>query len=130
MLIFVGTLIYDVVFVFGSDVMMTVAVGFESPMKILFPVEGGLAMLGILDVIIPGILVTFCMRCDYIRYMIAKSKESKKAIKSQEELLEELDDDIKFNEFPVDRYYFVCSLISYNFGLVSCSFAMSVYNTP
>ena len=78
LLIFVGTLVYDVTFVFGSDVMMTVALGFASPMKILLPTDAGLAMLGIGDIIIPGLLVSFCMRVDFVRYMVAKSKEKKK----------------------------------------------------
>ena len=34
--IFAGLMLYDVSFVFGSDVMMTVAKGFQSPMKLLF----------------------------------------------------------------------------------------------
>lgn len=67
-------MIYDVAFVFGSDVMMTVALGFESPMKILLPTDGGMAMLGIGDIIIPGLLVSFCMRIDFVRSMVAKSK--------------------------------------------------------
>jgi len=73
-LIFIGLMIYDVTFVFGSDVMMTVAVGFESPMKILLPAENGFGMLGIGDIIIPGLLVSFCMRIDFVRNMVAKSK--------------------------------------------------------
>lgn len=35
--------------------MMTVAKDFSSPMKILIPVPQGNAMLGILDIIVPGI---------------------------------------------------------------------------
>ena len=73
-LIYIGLMIYDVAFVFGSDVMMTVALGFESPMKILLPTDGGMAMLGIGDIIIPGLLVSFCMRIDFVRSMVAKSK--------------------------------------------------------
>ena len=73
-IISVGLIAYDVFFVFGSDVMMTVAKGMDMPMKILFPVNlpnGGraMAMLGIGDIIIPGLIVSFCIRADYIREM-------------------------------------------------------------
>jgi minor histocompatibility antigen H13 len=54
--------------------MMTVAKGFEAPMKILMPVKGfGYAMLGIGDIIIPGFLCSMCLRADFIRSMLVKS---------------------------------------------------------
>ena len=65
---------YDVVFVFGSDVMMTVATNFDMPMKLLFPIKGkGYAMLGIGDIIVPGLLVSMCLRADFIRNIIIKA---------------------------------------------------------
>lgn len=64
-------ILYDVTFVFGSDVMMTVAKGFEAPMKILLPVKGfGYAMLGIGDIIVPGFLCSMCLRADFVRNML------------------------------------------------------------
>lgn len=36
-LIFAGLILYDITFVFGSDVMMTVAKGIELPVKIVIP---------------------------------------------------------------------------------------------
>ena len=38
-LAFAGLIAYDVSFVYGSDVMMTVAQGFDAPMKILIPIK-------------------------------------------------------------------------------------------
>jgi minor histocompatibility antigen H13 len=38
-LIFVGLILYDISFVFGSDVMMTVAQGIDLPVKILIPMD-------------------------------------------------------------------------------------------
>lgn len=70
-IIFVGLVVYDVYFVFGTDVMMTVAKGFDMPMKILIPTGAGkLSMIGIGDIIIPGLFISMCLRLDFIRSMI------------------------------------------------------------
>ena len=81
---FVCLMIYDVVFVLGSDVMMTVAEGFQSPMKILYKVPGGMSMLGIGDIIIPGLLVSMCLRIDFIRGLILKQLLKKKELAEAE----------------------------------------------
>ena len=48
-------------FVYASDVMMTVATGFDAPMKVLIPNgQSGYNMLGIGDIIVPGLLVSLC----------------------------------------------------------------------
>uniref|UniRef100_A0A8C8A2Q8 Histocompatibility minor 13 n=1 Tax=Otus sunia TaxID=257818 RepID=A0A8C8A2Q8_9STRI len=57
-----GLFIYDVFWVFGTNVMVTVAKSFEAPIKLVFPqdlLEKGLeadnfAMLGLGDIVIPG----------------------------------------------------------------------------
>jgi minor histocompatibility antigen H13 len=80
-IIFILLIAYDVTFVFKTDVMMTVAKGFEAPMKILFPVKGfGYGMLGIGDIIVPGFLTSMCLRADFISNMIQKSKAQQKQI--------------------------------------------------
>lgn len=88
-LTFIALIAYDVSFVFASDVMMTVATKFNAPMKILIPVRGvGYSMIGIGDIIVPGFLVSMCMRCDFIRNLLVKSVKSKtKEVKSEEQLL-------------------------------------------
>ncbi|XP_019501234.1 PREDICTED: minor histocompatibility antigen H13-like [Hipposideros armiger] len=57
-----GLFVYDVFWVFGTNVMVTVARSFEAPIKLVFPqdlLEKGLeadnfAMLGLGDIVIPG----------------------------------------------------------------------------
>uniref|UniRef100_A0A8C8JXQ6 Minor histocompatibility antigen H13 n=1 Tax=Oncorhynchus tshawytscha TaxID=74940 RepID=A0A8C8JXQ6_ONCTS len=57
-----GLFVYDVFWVFGTNVMVTVAKSFEAPIKLVFPqdlFEKGLganqfAMLGLGDIVIPG----------------------------------------------------------------------------
>ena len=57
-----GLFFYDIFWVFGTNVMVTVAKSFEAPIKLVFPqdlLENGLgatnmAMLGLGDIVIPG----------------------------------------------------------------------------
>lgn len=67
-----GLFFYDVFWVFGTDVMVSVAKKFDAPIKILFPqdflVNGfwgkNFAMLGLGDIVIPGIFIAFLLRFD------------------------------------------------------------------
>ncbi|KAM9648213.1 minor histocompatibility antigen H13 isoform X1 [Harpia harpyja] len=67
-----GLFIYDVFWVFGTNVMVTVAKSFEAPIKLVFPqdlLEKGLeadnfAMLGLGDIVIPGIFIALLLRFD------------------------------------------------------------------
>ena len=57
-----GLFFYDVYFVFGTDIMMTVATKVEAPVKILFPASVSVMMsrpypfsvLGLGDIVVPG----------------------------------------------------------------------------
>ncbi|CAG0896166.1 unnamed protein product [Cyprideis torosa] len=68
-----GLFIYDVFWVFGTNVMVTVAKSFEAPVKLVFPqdlFEKGLsadnfAMLGLGDIVIPGIFIALLLRFDH-----------------------------------------------------------------
>ncbi|OWF54425.1 minor histocompatibility antigen H13-like [Mizuhopecten yessoensis] len=67
-----GLFIYDIFWVFGTNVMVTVAKSFEAPIKLVFPqdlLEHGLgasnfAMLGLGDIVIPGIFIALLLRFD------------------------------------------------------------------
>lgn len=68
-----GLFFYDIFWVFGTDVMVTVAKSFEAPIKLVFPqdlLENGLgasnfAMLGLGDIVIPGIFIALLLRYDH-----------------------------------------------------------------
>ena len=67
--IFVGLIVYDISFVFGSDVMVTVAQGLDLPIKLMFPKDlltEQYSVLGLGDIIIPGMFVSMCLRIDFI----------------------------------------------------------------
>jgi minor histocompatibility antigen H13 len=74
---------YDIFWVFGTDVMVTVAKNIDGPIKLLFPknvvVEGpkDLSLLGLGDIVIPGIFVAMCLRYDFLRYW--KTKKPREA---------------------------------------------------
>ncbi|KAL3893935.1 MAG: hypothetical protein SGCHY_005558, partial [Lobulomycetales sp.] len=81
MLLLAGLFFYDIFWVFGTDVMVTVAKNFEAPIKVVFPkdifeiLQRGLfdqsgekiafTMLGLGDIVIPGIFVALCLQFDY-----------------------------------------------------------------
>jgi len=64
-----GLFFYDIFWVFGTEVMVAVAKGLNAPVKILFPKALGvkplpLSMLGLGDIVIPGIFVALMLRFD------------------------------------------------------------------
>ncbi|KAJ1559227.1 hypothetical protein HK405_011517, partial [Cladochytrium tenue] len=83
MLLLTGLFFYDVFWVFGTEVMVTVAKGLDVPIKVVFPRDlagiisqgfwnkpAGIhfSMLGLGDIVIPGIFVALCLNYDYHRY--------------------------------------------------------------
>ncbi|KAJ2002484.1 hypothetical protein H4R26_003582 [Coemansia thaxteri] len=71
-----GLFAYDIFWVFGTEVMVSVAKNFDAPIKLvfpkdLFPASGKLAftMLGLGDIVVPGIFVALCLRFDRHRYL-------------------------------------------------------------
>lgn len=72
-ILLVGLFFYDIFWVFGTDVMVTVAKNLDGPIKILFPrsltpsEETGkidLALLGLGDIVIPGFFLSLLLRFD------------------------------------------------------------------
>lgn len=72
-ILLVGLFFYDIFWVFGTDVMVTVAKSLDGPIKILFPrsltpsEETGkidLALLGLGDIVIPGFFLSLLLRFD------------------------------------------------------------------
>ena len=63
---------YDIFFVFGTDVMLTVAKGIDAPIKLQFPTDYSgekpkYSILGLGDIVIPGIFVSLCLRFDFLK---------------------------------------------------------------
>ena len=63
---------YDIFFVFGTDVMVTVATSIDAPIKLQFPKDltsdpPKYSILGLGDIVIPGIFVSLCLRFDFLK---------------------------------------------------------------
>lgn len=73
-----GLFIYDIFWVFGTDVMVTVAKNIDAPIKILFPLdllaeEPKFSLLGLGDIVIPAVFVALCLKFDVDRLIKKKS---------------------------------------------------------
>jgi minor histocompatibility antigen H13 len=83
-----GLFFYDIFWVFGTEVMVTVAKSFDVPFKLVFPKNFTAlthcspqhVMLGLGDVVIPGIFIALCLQFDYDQAVkhIAKKADGKK----------------------------------------------------
>lgn len=67
---------YDIFWVFGSDVMVTVATKFDVPIKLKFPLGNGkFSILGLGDMVIPGIVVALSMKFD-VDWFLTKAQQA------------------------------------------------------
>lgn len=78
-----GLFFYDIFWVFGTDVMETVAKNIDGPIKLLFPRKAwpgpkDLNLLGLGDIVIPGMYMSLCLRYDFISHYNTKKDSSMK----------------------------------------------------
>jgi len=100
-----GLFFYDIFWVFGTDVMVTVAKSFDAPIKLLFPKHMfaetlEFSMLGLGDIVIPGVFIALLLRFDLHR---AKNKKI------------------------YSKIYFYTCYIGYFLGLLSTILVMHVF---
>jgi minor histocompatibility antigen H13 len=60
---------YDIFWVYGTDVMVTVAKNLDLPIKLVFPYLNGelevvKSMVGLGDIVLPGFFISFCLKFD------------------------------------------------------------------
>jgi len=115
-----GLFFYDIFWVFGTDVMVTVAKSFEAPIKLVFPqdlLENGplaannFAMLGLGDIVIPGIFIALLLRFDLRSLNKSASGGGASATPAAE---------------PA-KIYFYTGFLAYISGLLLTIFVMHVY---
>ncbi|CDO69363.1 hypothetical protein BN946_scf184961.g5 [Trametes cinnabarina] len=103
-----GLFLYDIWWVFGTEVMVKVATSLDVPIKLLWPksltfsTERGFTMLGLGDVVIPGMFIAIALRYDYHRAMQQKSAR-------------------------VSKVYFFATLTAYVLGLSTTMTVMHVW---
>lgn len=100
-----GLFFYDIFWVFGTDVMVSVAKSFDAPVKLLFPKSFfdtplQFSMLGLGDIVIPGIFIAFLLRYDAFRAT---------------------------NQNRFSKAYFKTTFVAYFFGLVTTIFVMHFF---
>lgn len=125
MVLLAGLFFYDVFWVFGTDVMVTVAKGLDVPIKVVFPrgvmavLEQGIwnkpvgvqfSMLGLGDIVIPGIFIALCLKFDH--YQFTQSLKGKRGVKPT-----------KWYPTP----YFTTCLVMYILGLALTIFIMHTF---
>jgi len=73
-----GLFFYDITMVFYTPLMVTVATSLDVPIKLVFPGPGRGSMLGLGDVVLPGIMMALALRFDlYLHYLRIPSKPDK-----------------------------------------------------
>ncbi|CEP08380.1 hypothetical protein [Parasitella parasitica] len=119
MILLSGLFFYDIFWVFYTPVMVSVATNFDAPIKLLWPrdiidfvlnqTEGArFTMLGLGDIVIPGIFVALCLRFD--RHMSWKRNPAG-----------------QFRSTSFSKPYFTANLIAYILGLGVTMAVMHVF---
>ncbi|KAI0081912.1 hypothetical protein K474DRAFT_1768145 [Panus rudis PR-1116 ss-1] len=104
-----GLFLYDIWWVFGTEVMVKVATNLDVPIKLLWAkslvlsTEKGFTMLGLGDVVIPGLFVALALRYDHHRAKATSADSS----------------------FP--KPYFYAALFAYALGLATTMFVMHTF---
>ena len=108
-----GLFFYDIFWVFGTEVMVTVAKSFDAPIKLLFPRVFATAttkiqhsMLGLGDIVIPGIFIALLLRYDAERSNISPQASPSAAFR---------------------KPFFHACLIAYGLGLGTTIFVMNFF---
>ncbi|KAJ9145548.1 Intramembrane protease 2 [Coniochaeta hoffmannii] len=69
-----GLFVYDIVMVFYTPYMITVATKLDVPIKLVFTGSGRSSMLGLGDIVVPGIFIALALRFDHWRHYEKKIK--------------------------------------------------------
>lgn len=75
-LVLMGLFVYDVVMVFYTPMMMTVATKIDAPIKLVLPGPGKGSILGLGDIVLPGIMIAIALRFDLYLHYLRKQKKS------------------------------------------------------
>ncbi|KAI1819501.1 signal peptide peptidase-domain-containing protein [Xylaria intraflava] len=69
-----GLFLYDIVMVFYTPYMVTVATKIDAPIKLVFEGPERASMLGLGDIVIPGMFIALCLRFDHYMYYYRQRK--------------------------------------------------------
>ncbi len=79
-----GLFFYDIFWVFGTEVMVSVAKNFDGPIKLLFPQGPGLphSLLGLGDIVIPGFFLALMLQFDEHLPRLIATRDNKNLVRS------------------------------------------------
>ena len=100
--------------VFKSDLMVTVAKNLDIPIKLSLPYKDKFSILGLGDIVVPGILVAWALKFD-VDNALEKFNEEKK-------------DKISEKNFEIEKPFFWATLFGYFMGIVSTFVGMTLMN--
>jgi Uncharacterized protein conserved in archaea len=114
-----GLFFYDIFWVYGTDVMLTVAKSVDAPIKLIFPINlqaetPSFSMLGLGDIVIPGVFIALCLKYDVDKALLNLTKQGIKEL----------------NLDNVKTPYFISCLIGYAAGIIMTFNAMIIFNHP
>ena len=114
-----GLFFYDIFWVYGTDVMLTVAKSVDAPIKLIFPINlqvetPSFSMLGLGDIVIPGVFIALCLKYDVDKAILNLRRQGTK----------------EFSLEKLPRSYFIASLIGYALGIIMTFNAMIIFNHP
>ncbi|KAJ9635552.1 hypothetical protein H2204_005726 [Knufia peltigerae] len=157
---------YDIYFVFFTPMMVTVATKLDVPIKLLFPRPDGcvfpvgaaegsaameeylqclakkrtMAMLGLGDIVVPGMMLAFALRFDLFLFYLRQSRKGEKGSEETEKPVyasakggwgerfwtrsKLWSDDIKAKNFP--KPYFYATIVGYVLGMITTVVIMQV----
>ena len=69
--------VYDIVMVFKSTMMITVATNLDVPIKLKMPNNDKFSILGLGDIVIPGVLVAWSLKFDTDKFFNINKNHSK-----------------------------------------------------
>lgn len=107
-----GLFVYDIFWVFGTNVMVSVAKNLNAPIKLLFPKDifnnngKDFALLGLGDIVVPGIFIALCLKFDRHIYLLKTKKNV---------------------SIPPTRPYFRAGMLAYIIGLTTTVVVMHTF---
>jgi minor histocompatibility antigen H13 len=125
---------YDIFFVFGTDVMVTVAKNVDAPIKLQFPRDltatpPQYSILGLGDIVIPGIFMSLCLRFDVLKRLNLDKLNS--LIESERKGKADSGSFVSHvvqtaNSAP--KHYFIAVIIGYLIAIITTVVIMFIFN--
>jgi minor histocompatibility antigen H13 len=118
-----GLFVYDIVMVFKTTWMVSVATQVDGPIKLLFPrgvqlltadgsTRQAMSMLGLGDIVVPGIFLALLLRFDYSRHLAAAGKRDEDGDAGG-------GGSAALWQVPFAKPFFSSGLVAYTLGLVA-----------